>query len=129
MIVVSIIGTLVAIAIPSYQDYTVRAQISEGLTLSAGTKAAMSEYFMSHGAWARNNLTAGVADKNEIFGKYTKSVDVDDNVIEIIYGNNAHALIANKIIHLTAVENDGSIEWICASPGEIPPKHLPATCR
>ena len=129
MIVVSIIGILAAIAIPSYQDYTIRAQISEGLTLSAGTKAAMSEYFMDRGVWAVNNRTAGVAEKEEIFGKYTKSVDVDDNVIEIIYGYDAHSAILNKIVHLTAVENNGSIVWICSTPGGIEPRHLPSACR
>ncbi len=54
MIVVAIIGILAAIAIPAYQDYTIRAQISEGLTLSAGAKTAVSEYFMDRGVWPTN---------------------------------------------------------------------------
>ncbi len=129
MIVVTIIGTIAAIAIPAYQDYTIRSQIAEGLTLSSATKAAVSEYYMSRGSWAPNNEEAGVAGKLDISGKYTKSVDVDDNVIEIIYGNDAHAAIADQIIHLTAVDNDGSITWTCTSGGAIPPKRLPAACR
>ena len=129
MIVVTIIGTLAAIAIPAYQDYTIRSQVAEGLTLSSATKAAMSEYFMARGTWAANNETAGVAGKLSISGKYTKSVDVDDNVIEIIFGNDAHASIANQMIHLEAFENDGSVGWTCSSNGTIPPKRLPAACR
>ncbi len=62
MIVVAIIGILAAVAIPAYQDYTIRAQISEGLTLSAGAKAAVSEYFMDRGAWPADNTTASLAD-------------------------------------------------------------------
>ncbi len=129
MIVVAIIGILATIAMPAYQDYTIRAQVSEGLTLSSGTKVAMSEYYMDHGAWAINNDTAGVADKLEIFGTYTKSVDVDDNVIEIIYGYDAHTAIFDQIVHLTAVDNNGSISWTCTSGGVIKPNHLPAACR
>ena len=63
MIVVAIIGVLAAIAIPAYQDYTIRAQVSEGLTLASGAKAAVSEYYMNHGAWPTDNAVAGLADQ------------------------------------------------------------------
>ncbi len=66
MIVVAIIGILAAIAIPAYQDYTIRAQVSEGLTLAAGAKTAVSEYFLERGAWPTDNATAGLADKHDI---------------------------------------------------------------
>lgn len=129
MIVVAIIGILAAIAIPAYQDYTIRAQVTEGLNLSAGAKAAMSEYYMNHGVWAVDNKTAGTINKTSIVGKYTKSIDVDYNVIEIIYGNDAHAAIFNRILRLTGVDQDGSIIWTCSTPGDIEPNHLPAACR
>ena len=129
MIVVAIIGILAAIAIPAYQDYTIRAQISEGLTLSSGAKVAMSEYLMNHGAWPADNTTAGLADRHDIIGNYTEHVDVQNNVIEIKYGYDAHAKIMDEKIELTAVDNAGSISWTCASAGVIPPRHLPAACR
>ncbi len=129
MIVVAIIGILATIAIHAYQDYTIRAQVSEGLTLSSGTKAAMSEYYMDRGDWAADNHTAGLADKLDILGKYTKSVEVDDNVIEIIYGYDAHNAIFDQVVHLTAVDNNGSISWTCTSGGVIKSNHLPAACR
>ncbi len=129
MIVVAIIGILAAIAIPSYQDYTIRAQISEGLTLSAGAKAAVSEYFMDRGAWPTDNDAAGLADKHDIIGNYTEHVEVEDNVIEIKYGYDAHAVIFDERITITAVNNSGSISWTCASAGVIQSKHLPAACR
>ena len=59
MIVVAIIGILAAIAIPAYQDYTIRAQVSEGLNLSAGAKAAVAEYFMDSGNFPTTNTEAG----------------------------------------------------------------------
>ncbi len=129
MIVVAIIGILAAIAIPAYQDYTIRAQISEGLMLSAGAKAAVSEYFMDRGTWPADNSTAGVADKHDIIGKYTEHVEVEDNVIEIKYGYDCHAAIFDEKIELTAVDNNGSISWTCATAGTIEAKHLPAACR
>ena len=129
MIVVAIIGILAAIAIPAYQDYTIRAQISEGLTLSAGAKSAVSEYYVERGAWPTDNDEAGLADKHDIIGKYTEHVDVEDNVIEIKFGYDAHATIMDEKIELTAVDNAGSISWTCASAGTIQANHLPAACR
>lgn len=129
MIVVAIIGILAAIAIPAYQNYTIRAQVSEGLTLSAGAKVAVSEYFMDRGSWPADNAEAGLADKHDIIGKYTEHVSVKDNVIEIKYGYDAHTAIFDEKITLTGVSNAGSISWTCASAGIIQPKHLPATCR
>jgi len=129
MIVVAIIGILAAIAIPAYQNYIVRAQVSEGLTLGAGAKPAVSEYFLERGTWPNNNDEAGVADQHDIVGKYTEHIRIRDNVIEIKYGYDAHTAIFNEKIELTAVDSIGSVSWTCASAGVIPPKNLPATCR
>ena len=132
MIVVTIIGTLAALAIPAYQDYTIRAQVGEGLTLSSGAKTAVSEYYMDRGAWPQKNKDAGLADKKNIKGKYTKEIRVNSNVIEIRYGYDAHKAISKGELQLTAVDNAGSISWTCASNGgggNISVNHLPAACR
>ena len=129
MIVVAIIGILASIAMPAYQDYTIRAQISEGLTLSSAAKSAVSEYYMERGAWPTDNDEAGRADKHDIIGKYTEHVGVEDNVIDIKYGYDAHTKIFDERIELTAVDNGGSISWTCASAGLIQANHLPAACR
>ena len=129
MIVVAIIGILAAIAIPAYQDYTIRAQVSEGLTLVSGAKTAVSEYWLESGAWPANNDQAGLADKHDIIGTYVEHIAVEDNVIEIKYGYDAHTTIFDEKIELTAVASGGSVIWTCASGGVIQPKHLPAACR
>ena len=129
MIVVAIIGILASVALSAYQNYTIRAQVSEGLILSASVKMAVAEYVMDRGAWPADNATAGVVDKTLIIGKYTQHVGVANNVVAITYGNNAHTAIFNESVELTGVNNAGSISWICASAGVIDPKYLPAACR
>ena len=129
MIVVAIIGILASIAIPSYQGYTIRAQISEGLVLSAGAKLALAEHYMMSGDWPNNNVKAGLANQNDITGKYVKSVRVKDNVIIIMYGNDANKVISNKKLNLTAIFDLGIVRWSCASAGVIEDRHLPSACR
>ena len=129
MIVVAIIGILAAIAIPAYQDYTIRAQVSEGLNLSGGAKAAVTEYFQDRGSMPADNTTAGLAANTEIAGKYVTQVNVANGVITVTYGNEAHTTIATNSITLTpSTVAAGSVQWDCAGVG-IVNKHLPAACR
>ena len=131
MIVVAIIGILAAIAIPAYQDYTIRAQVSEGLNLSGGAKAAVTEFFQDRGALPADNLEAGLAAPLEIVGKYVGQVEVLVGVITVTYDNDAHATITGNSILLTPdTTAPGSVQWDCASPAAaIENRHLPAACR
>ncbi|HGG7873128.1 TPA: fimbrial major subunit PilE, partial [Neisseria meningitidis] len=81
MIVIAIVGILAAVALPAYQDYTARAQVSEAILLAEGQKSAVTEYYLNHGEWPANNSSAGVATSADIKGKYVKSVEVKNGVV------------------------------------------------
>ncbi|EMS7044307.1 pilin, partial [Neisseria gonorrhoeae] len=82
MIVIAIVGILAAVALPAYQDYTARAQVSEAILLAEGQKSAVTEYYLNHGIWPKDNTSAGVASSaTDIKGKYVKEVKVENGVV------------------------------------------------
>src|SRR4051794_22719998 len=85
MIVVAIIGILAAIALPAYQDYTIRARVSEGLSLAASAKTSVAESFISNGVLPADNQAAGLSLPEKIASKFVKSVTVKAGVIDIEY--------------------------------------------
>ncbi|MDH1430290.1 pilin [Comamonas aquatica] len=132
MIVVAIIGILAAVALPAYQDYTARAQVTEALALAGGQKAAVSEYYADKGAMPANNSDAGIASSTDIKGKYVASVTIGTS--GVITAQMAASGVAKglegKQLKLTPVVTNGSIDWKCAaSATPIEAKHLPASCR
>lgn len=155
MIVVAIIGILAAIAIPAYQDYTIRAQVSEGLTLASDIKAGVAEFMAQTGEWPADLAEAGVgsvggaADKA---ARYVESVDVDVGTIQIVYGRDSNARINGQRLDIQPYVNaNGDVVWLCgsanppAAPATDTPigsatastavattlldKHMPASCR
>ncbi|HFA4206211.1 TPA: pilin, partial [Neisseria gonorrhoeae] len=82
MIVIAIVGILAAVALPAYQDYTARAQVSEAILLAEGQKSAVTEYYLNNGKWPADNGAAGVASSaTDIKGKYVKEVKVANGVV------------------------------------------------
>jgi type IV pilus assembly protein PilA len=124
---VAIIGILAAIAIPAYQDYTIRAQVSEGMSLTSGVRTALSESFQTTGVWPADNTAAGVADEASITGNYVTQVVVNESLITATFGNQANAKIAGETLVLSGSDMGGSVQWSCG--GTIETKYLPSTCR
>ncbi|HEZ5564507.1 TPA: pilin [Neisseria meningitidis] len=150
MIVIAIVGILAAVALPAYQDYTARAQVSEAILLAEGQKSAVTEYYLNHGEWPGNNTSAGVATSSEIKGKYVEKVEVANGVITAtMLSSGVNKEIQGKKLSLWAKRQNGSVKWFCGQPvtrnanananavkadtangtNKIDTKHLPSTCR
>ena len=126
MIVVAIIGILAAIALPAYQDYTKRAHVSEGMSLSAGAKSAVTETYASTGTFPGDNATAGLDTAANIKGNAVTSVTVvTDGVIEVLFDNTK---VGTGKLVFTPNDEGGSISWVCSGDG-LEAKLLPASCR
>ncbi|HGO8529903.1 TPA: pilin [Neisseria meningitidis] len=151
MIVIAIVGILAAVALPAYQDYTARAQVSEAILLAEGQKSAVTEYYLNHGEWPSDNSAAGVASSSTIKGKYVKSVTVANGVVTAtMLSTGVNNEIKGKKLSLWAKRQAGSVKWFCGQPvtragtdsdtdvkadtaansnNGINTKHLPSTCR
>ncbi len=129
MIVVAIIGILAAVAIPAYQDYTVRARISEGLGLASPAKTGVAEYFASEAVLATNNASVGLALAASINGNAIRSVSISAGVIRITTANtNMPSEAQGKSWDLSPITSSGRVLWTCKT-NDIPTKYLPAECR
>ncbi|HEZ6092421.1 TPA: pilin [Neisseria meningitidis] len=150
MIVIAIVGILAAVALPAYQDYTARAQVSEAILLAEGQKSAVTEYYLNHGEWPSDNSAAGVASSSTIKGKYVEKVEVKNGVITAeMKSSGVNKEIQGKKLSLWAKRQNGSVKWFCGQPvtrndtatatdvaaangktdDKINTKHLPSTCR
>ena len=131
MIVIAIIGILAAIALPQYQTYTKkkRAFLSEGITLAASAKAAVTEYYVSQAAWPTTNAQAGLPDSATITGNAVTSVAVGNGNGEITVTYNDKVAATTTIIFApTVASTGGSITWTCTG-GTVDDKYRPANCR
>ena len=128
MIVVSIIGILAAIAIPAYQGYSIRAQISEGLALSGPVTTAVTLFYEQSGTFPADNTEAALETPTAYSGQYVESISVSGAVITIQYGNKANFEINGWSVILTGTGNVSSMIWACSSDGIIPDSYLPSSC-
>jgi type IV pilus assembly protein PilA len=146
MIVVAIIGILAAIAIPSYQDYVVRAQVVEAFSLASELKGSIQEFRKERGRFPANNHEAGIPEAQFLIGNFVTRIDLKDGALHIQFGNNVNQLIKGKILTLQPLVVTGSpaspMSWRCGerdiprgmeSVGEnrtdIDRKFVPSMCR
>ncbi|ENX7274300.1 pilin [Neisseria gonorrhoeae] len=122
------------------------AQVSEAILLAEGQKSAVTEYYLNHGEWPKDNGSAGVASASTIKGKYVKSVTVENGVVTAqMASTGVNKEIQDKRLSLWAKRENGSVKWFCGQPvkrdnadadavtaddtKKIETKHLPSTCR
>ncbi|EMS6144179.1 pilin [Neisseria gonorrhoeae] len=129
------------------------AQVSEAILLAEGQKSAVTEYYLNHGIWPKDNTSAGVASSaTDIKGKYVESVTVTNGVVTAkMLSSGVNKEIQGKRLSLWAKRQDGSVKWFCGQPvkrddgkakagnddvakddaagKKIDTKHLPSTCR
>jgi type IV pilus assembly protein PilA len=155
MIVIAIIGILAAIALPAYQNYVIRSQVTEGLSLATGVKAALADYYSTNGAWPAAGITTastagGLGFPANPSGKYVSKVDVPaaNGQIVIYYGGkeaNANLTAATTLSISPGLSANSDIVWVCGTPAVLPTltvaapaaaagaitnaQWLPASCR
>jgi type IV pilus assembly protein PilA len=135
MIVVAIIGILAAVAIPAYQDYIARSQVSEAVSLMGSGKTPFAEYYSDKGVWPAN--TAAVMGNTS--GKYTLSIDITGTPVTSAPGSitlqatmrpsGINSNITSGTVQLLTA--DGGKNWTCTGAGSstLQVKYLPGACR
>ncbi|BFM06248.1 pilin [Halioxenophilus aromaticivorans] len=136
MIVVAIIGILAAVALPAYQDYTARSQVSEAVTLASGLKATVSEIYATEGTFDEaDSEDKGLPAAADVKGNYVQEVEVTNGVIVALMASSGIGeQIQDKTLTLSPSTTAGSITWVCGgaskdSTNGIADKYLPAECR
>ena len=149
MIVIAIIGILAAIAIPAYQNYTIRAQVTEGLSMADNYKTAIAEFYQNVGSFPAGVSATGSATTipmaGNTVGKYVSAIGVDGNGnIQITYsGSQASAKLKGDVLFLNvALDTNFDVIWVCgdaATPTNVtavalgattvPVQYLPSTCH
>ena len=142
MIVVAIIGILAAIAIPAYQDYTIRTQVTEGLGMAAELKGGFVEFWTNRGRLPGSNTSAGVSQAASYTGNYVSAIGVANGAINITFGNKVNQKLSGSIVSIRAGTNAaGQIVWLCGAATavgvtdngtdltDVPARYLPSACR
>lgn len=146
MIVVAIIGILASIAIPAYQDYTIRAQVVESFSITSELKLSIKDYYRDRGRFPANNAEAGVPEARYLMGNYVKRVEVVNGAMHVEFGNHVNSQLAGQVLTIRPIVVTGSpaspFSWSCGyrTPPEgmqavgedrttLDNAHLPGSCR
>ncbi|MBF0142746.1 MAG: pilin [Magnetococcales bacterium] len=127
MIVIAIIGILAAVAIPAFNDYLIRAKVSEGIQLAAYPKVSVSEYHQFNSTFPNSTSDTSLPSATSIAGESVASISVGTaGVITINF--TGHQELVGRTVTLTPSSHGGSVVWTCASTS-LPQKYLPVSCR
>lgn len=146
MIVVAIIGILTTLAMPTYQDRIIKAQVSEGIVLAEFVRQAVEGHRRRHGAFPKDNAAAGLPPPEQIVGNHVDAVSLDEGVITITYGNRSNRNIRGQKLALRPAVVPGHVvvpvAWVCGlasvpqrmvvqgrNTTTLPPTQLPIDCR
>ena len=146
MIVIAIVGILSTLALPSYMDRIIRAQVSEGLALSEFARQSVQAHYSRSKGMPKDNAVAGLPPSASIMGTYVTDVQVADGTVTITFGNRTNRFLSGKKLSLRPAVVEGHpvvpISWVCgnaAAPGkmkvlgqnrtDMPDTYLPIDCR
>ena len=137
MIAIAIVGILLSLAIPTYQDYTVRAKISEAMNVASVLKVMVSEYYITMAELPASADAAGIdttfsTEYISAIG-YQKESDDSQAMIKLTMSDKVSEEVAGRALVLTAIPKSGSLRWVCGNDPSasqaIDPKYLPSNCR
>lgn len=146
MVVIAILGILMAIALPAYQDYTIRAQVAEGISMTGELKLRIVEFQRNRGRFPRDNSNAGVALPEHLIGNYVDRIDVADGALHVRYGHRVNDQVKGKILSIrpsfVTAAPDSPLSWVCGRAEAVPgmsaagadrttleDRFLPSSCR
>jgi type IV pilus assembly protein PilA len=146
MIVVAIIGILSTVALPSFQDRVIQAQVTDAIHVAEVATRAISDTYAQRGTFPTNNAAAGLPSPERFIGNYVESLKIDQGAIQITLGKRSNKNAAGKILTLrpaiVAGERKVPVAWVCGNAsvpdgmkvaGEnrtsLPSYHLPIDCR
>jgi len=146
LIVIAIIAILSSMAVPSYQDRVIRAQVAQAITLADVVKKEVQDYYKAKGHLPKNNAQAGLPNADKMISNFVKNVSIKDGVINIVLGNRINKNADNKVLSLRpAIVKDSPIvpvSWICGfasvpkgmtvigdNDTSLLSRHVPVDCR
>lgn len=146
MVVVAIMTILATMAVPTYQDRVIRAQVTEGLNLAEFVKQSVQAHYTKNQRFPASNAAAGLPESGKIIGNYVTDVRVIEGAVVITYGNRVNRFITDKKLTLRPAFVEGHsvvpISWVCGNAStpakmhvagrnvtDIPPSQLPIDCR